>query len=158
MLLTLFVIYNWSTVLIDVETAFLYRDLEEDIYMKLSPGFFPLDENIKVIQEFLGTKLTIPNANKKVCLKINYALYRLVQVARASGTKFAQALVSINFNYGKVHLCLLYWKKELGMERLILYVDSRLLMGDEQAIESGIQYIKKLFKLKLLLLEKQINI
>ena len=33
-------------IILDVETAFLYRDLKEDIYMDLLAGFFSLDENI----------------------------------------------------------------------------------------------------------------
>ena len=30
--------YGWSGKIIDIETAFLYRDLEEEIYLKILEG------------------------------------------------------------------------------------------------------------------------
>ena len=47
--LTLTAIYNWEMTILDVETAFLYRDLKEDIYMDLLAGLFSLEENISKV-------------------------------------------------------------------------------------------------------------
>ena len=38
--LTLATLYDWDLAILDVETAFLYRDLKEDIYMDLPAVFF----------------------------------------------------------------------------------------------------------------------
>ena len=38
--LTLTALYVWDLALLDVERAFLYGDLKEDIYMDLPAGFF----------------------------------------------------------------------------------------------------------------------
>ena len=37
--LTLAALYDWDLAILDVETAFLYGDLKEDIYMDLPVGF-----------------------------------------------------------------------------------------------------------------------
>ena len=55
--LTLTALYNWHMTILDVETAFLYRDLKEDIYMDLQAGFFSLDENILEVTDSLKTNL-----------------------------------------------------------------------------------------------------
>ena len=76
-------------------------------------------------------------ANKKVCLKLNHALYGLVQAARSWWLKFVNALVNVGFERGEVNPCLIYRKNEYGILILILYVDDCLLTGDTLAIESG---------------------
>ena len=57
--LTLMVIYNWKMTILDVETAFLYGDLKEDIYMDLLAGFFSLEENILEVANILKNKIKI---------------------------------------------------------------------------------------------------
>ena len=84
-------------------------------------------------------------ANRKVCLKLNHALYGLVQAARSWWLKFVNALVNVGFEQGEVNLCLIFWKNEYGILILILYVDDCLLTGDALAIESGVNNIKKMF-------------
>ena len=84
-------------------------------------------------------------ANRKVCLKLNHALYSLVQAARSWWLKFVNALVNVGFEQGEVNGCLQFWKNEYGILILILYVDNCLLTGDVLAIESGINSIKKMF-------------
>ena len=68
--------------ILDVEMAFLYGDLKEDIYMDLLAGFFSLEENVLEVTNILKNKIEIEQANKKVCLKLNHALYGLVQAVR----------------------------------------------------------------------------
>ena len=73
--LTLMALYDWNITILDVETAFLYRDLKEDIYMDLRAGFFSLDENILEVTNILKNKFKMKQTNRKVCLKLNHALY-----------------------------------------------------------------------------------
>ena len=55
--LTLTLLYDWKMTILDVETAFLYGDLKEDIYMKLTAGFFSLEENITNTKRLLNSEL-----------------------------------------------------------------------------------------------------
>ena len=104
-----------------------------------------MDENISRVTDILENKFEMKQANKKMCLKLNHALYGLVQAARAWWLKFVNALVNVGFERGEVNPCLIYRKNEYGILILILYVDDCLLTGDTLAIESGINDIKKMF-------------
>ena len=84
-------------------------------------------------------------ANRKMCLKLNHALYGLVQAARSWWLKFVNALVNVGFEQGEVDPCLIFRKNEYGILILILYIDDCLLTGDTPAIESGINDITKMF-------------
>ena len=85
-------------------------------------------------------------ANRKMCLKLNHALYGLVQAARSWWLKFVNALVNVGFERGEVNPCLIFQKNEYSILILILYVNVCLLTGDTLAIESGINDIKKMLK------------
>ena len=87
-ILTLTAMYNWKMTILDVETAFLYGDLKEDIYMKIPAGFFSLEENITNTKKLLNREFDMRQVNKKVCLKLNHALYGLVQAARSWWLEF----------------------------------------------------------------------
>ena len=84
-------------------------------------------------------------ANRKVCLKINHALYGLVQAARSWWLKFINALVNVGFEQGEIDQCLIFWKNEYSILIRILYVDDCLLTEDVLAIESRVNNIKKMF-------------
>ena len=88
-------------------------------------------------------------ANRKMCLKLNHALYGLVQAARLWWLKFVNALVNVGFERGEVNPCLIYRKNEYSILILILYVNDCLLTGDTLAIESGINDIKKMFNVTI---------
>ena len=66
--LTLTALYDWDLAILDVETAFLYEDLKEDIYMDLLAGFFSLDENNLEVTDTLKNKFEMKQANRKMCL------------------------------------------------------------------------------------------
>ena len=51
--LTLMAIYDWDMTILDIETAFLLRDLKEDIYMDLPTGFFSSDKIILEVTDIL---------------------------------------------------------------------------------------------------------
>ena len=108
--LTLTALYDWDIAILDVKTAFLYRDLKEDIYMDLPAGFFSLNENILEVSDILKNKFEMKQANKKMCLKLNHALYGLIQAARAWWLKFVNALVNVGFEQEEVNPCLIYRK------------------------------------------------
>ena len=64
---------DWPLYQLDIKNAFLNRELVEEVYMELPPGFFD------------------DQGNKKVC-KLNKSLYGLKQYPRAWSGRFSQVL------------------------------------------------------------------
>jgi hypothetical protein len=124
---------NYSTRVIDVETAFLYGNLEEEIYMKIPDG----------LQECAGA--IEPNS----CLKLNRSLYGLVQAARQWWKRIVEVLtMQLGFILSPVDPCLLYKKDENGTVYLCLYVDDVLCIGNSKAIDEAIKLIKTKYTIK----------
>ena len=78
--------------------------------MDLPAGYFSLDENILRVTNILENKFKMKQANRKVCLKLNHALYGLVQAARSWWLKFVNALVNVSFDRGEIDPCLIFGK------------------------------------------------
>ena len=74
-----------------METAFLYGDLEEEIYMTISQGF----------EEYSNQDL------KDKCLMLKKSIYGLVQAARAWWKKFTYELQNIGFEKCASDNCLI---------------------------------------------------
>ena len=73
--------FGFHAVLLDVETAFLYRILEEEIYMEIP----------------LGYKEVYQEAEKGTVLKLQMAMYGLVQAARQWFKHLCDVLISLGF-------------------------------------------------------------
>ena len=65
-ILVLWATYNWEAGIIDIETAFLYGDLEEEIYLHIPEGY----------REYSTSDL-----DGEACLLLDHAVYGLVQAA-----------------------------------------------------------------------------
>ena len=59
--------YKWEAEIIDIETALLYGNLEEEIYLNIPDGY---------------EKYTSKKIYKKDCLILDQVIYGLVQAAR----------------------------------------------------------------------------
>ena len=93
----------------DVKTAFLHDDLNEDIYMQQPEGFVPKDKE------------------KMVC-KIKRSLYGLKQAPREWYFKFDTFMQSQGFHRSQVDHCLYTKKAGNGsLIILVLYVDDMLI-------------------------------
>ena len=116
--------------IIDVETAFLHGDLEEEIYMESPDG--------------LG------HNKGEDCVKLERSMYGLVQGARQYFTKFSTALRKINFTGGNADPCLMVRRDKHGIVFIAVYVDDSLLIGNDEAIDAVIKDIEESgFKLKV---------
>jgi hypothetical protein len=62
---------------IDISSAFLHGELEEDIYMEFPPGY--------------------PGKNPGTCLKLEKGIYGLKQAGRIWNVKFVNTLKEIGF-------------------------------------------------------------
>ena len=107
----------------DVETAFLWGDLEEEVYMDNPPG--------------------LPNAKEDEALLLLQTIYGLVQSARQYYKKARSILLKIGFTGGTVDPCLFHRKTEKGLVFIGLFVDDNLLIGHPEAIEDAIQGMRK---------------
>ena len=120
-------VWNLEAKIIDVSTAFLYRDLEEDIYMMC-----------KEIHE------------KDEALHLIHAIYGLVQSARQYFLKFTKKLRKLGFVGGYPDPCLFTRKNENGICYIAIWVDDSLLVGHPEAIQQTIDNLKSEgFELKL---------
>ena len=115
------IIYKYVLVMADVETAFLYGDLDEEIYMECPKGV---------------------KHEKGQIVKLLQTIYGLVQSARQFFKKFISILKSIGFVGGQIDPCLMMRKNDLGTVYIAMYVDDSLFMGDDKAIRSAIKEIQ----------------
>ena len=96
-----------DAVIVDVETAFLYGVLIEEIYMKVPEGY----------KEVYG------ELNDTALLLI-MPLYRLVQAARRWFQKISEVLITkMNFMPSQADTCLMYRNDEDGLCIFLMYVD-----------------------------------
>jgi len=99
---------------LDVKTAFLHGELEEEIYMEQPEGF------------------KVPGKEDLVC-RLKKSLYGLKQAPRQWYKKFDSFLVDHNFKKTKNDHCVFIKRYESGDFRiLLLYVDDMLIVGQDR--------------------------
>ena len=104
----------------DVKTAFLNSDLEEEIYMSQPDGF---------IQK---------GHEQKVC-KLLKSIYGLKQASRSWNLKFDETIKSYGFQQSIDEACIYKLIKDQYMIFLVLYVDDILLMGNNISLLSNVK-------------------
>ena len=119
--------------IIDVETAFLYGDLEEEIYMKIPEGYAECGYEVE------------PDD----CLLLLKAIYGLVQAARQWWKKFVTTLVKYGFGLSKADACFLYRKTDEGVCLMSTYVDDNFIVGTTKALDRVERELRKKFVVKI---------
>ena len=105
---------NYKVFLIDVETAFLHGDLEEEIFMECPDG--------------------LPHKDNKVVL-LKKLLYGLVQAARQFHKKWTETLLKLGYCQNLLDSCF-YSKKD---ELLIgTYKDDNLVISNQENVNKFI--------------------
>jgi histone deacetylase 1/2 len=123
LLLVAMILFGLSAKIVDVETAFLYGELEKEVYMENPEG--------------------LEDSNDDEALLLLTTIYGLVQAARQYYKKAHGILRKIGFTGGDVDPCLFVKYSSLGIVFIALYVDDNLLVGHPKAIEDAIQQMKK---------------
>lgn len=115
----------------DVVTAFLNGDLEEDIYMEVPAGFRD------------------PNRPNLVC-KLQKAIYGLKQASRQWYAKINSFLVdSLKFTNSAYEPCLYIKHDGNSIILIVLYVDDLLIAGNDRSMMNKVKdEFKKRFKMK----------
>ena len=122
-------LFNYDAKIVDVETAFLHGDLEEDIYMEAPEG---------------------AGLGRDECVHLRKAIYGLVQASRQYWKHFVKALREIGFQGGVTDPCLMVRRDKDGVCFAAIWVDDTLLVGDTKAIKKTIEDLKeKGFTLKV---------
>ncbi|GJV27115.1 putative RNA-directed DNA polymerase, partial [Tanacetum coccineum] len=113
---------------LDVNNAFLYGDLDEDVYMRPPEGYFP--------------------SGNKVC-KLKKSLYGLKQAPRQWNAKLTSTLIENGFNQSKSDYSL-FTKSDKGVFlALLVYVDDIIITGNSVAeIEKFKIFLKSKFMIK----------
>ncbi|KAJ0480794.1 putative RNA-directed DNA polymerase [Helianthus annuus] len=120
---------NWNLYQLDVNNAFLYGDLNEDVYMSLPEGYEGNDRS-------------------KVC-KLNKSLYGLKQAPRMWNEKLVGVLLSSGFVQSKCDTSLFVKNKDKVFIVLLVYVDDIVVTGNSLSeIEKVKQRLKSQFLIK----------
>lgn len=111
----------------DVSTAFLYGELEEDIYMKLPDGF--------------------EDGTNRVC-KLQKSLYGLKQAPRCWNKRFGSYLQQLGFKASEADPCFYIREKNGKKLLLVLYVDDGLIASsDVNELKYFLNELKSEFKI-----------
>ena len=117
------ILWRLTNVIVDVETAFLHGDLEEEIYMDCSEG--------------------LDHENDE-CLLLQKTIYGLVQSARQFYKKLVRTLrKKSNFKGGYADPCLLTRRCAKGIVFIALYVDDCFCCGHTEAIQDTVKRIQE---------------
>ena len=117
---------------IDLNNAFLNGDHDHEIFMKMPEGYK------ECIQDYEDGK----------ALKLDRAIYGLVQVARHFWKKLTSKLKEAGFKPSIVDPCLFQCNNVRGLSILIMYIDDLLIIGKPETNENTINDLKQYFDIK----------
>jgi len=123
LLLLIWIYFKLTAKIVDVETAFLYGKLTEEIYMECPPG--------------------MKEGTKDKVLLLHQCIYGLVQAARQYYKHIVEILKKIGFKGGYVDPCLFSKRSKLGICFIVLYVDDNLIIGHPEAVDDTIDQLRK---------------
>jgi len=121
-LIVAMLIWKLDAVIINVETAFLHGELEEEIYMNLPEGMTGFDDE---------------------CLLLLKSIYGLVQAARQWNKRLIAILKKIGFKGGYADACLMIRQTENGLVIVSVYVDDNFSVGHKKALLEFVEDLKK---------------
>ncbi|KAJ4758369.1 Retroelement pol polyprotein-like [Rhynchospora pubera] len=120
---------GWQLHQMDVHNAFLHGDLNEEVYMRLPPGF----------------NFSQPG---KVC-RLRKSLYGLRQAPRMWFSKLSAALQSYGFIQSKADYSLFSYTKGDVFLTILVYVDDLVIAGNNsEALKRFKQYLSSTFHMK----------
>ena len=112
--------YDYEIWQMDVKTAFLNGNLEEELYMMQLEGFIA------------------KNQEHMVC-KLNRSIYGLKQASRLWNIRFDQAIKSFAFEQNIDEPCVYKRHQNKVIMFLVLYVDDILLIGNDVGLMSSVK-------------------
>ena len=123
-----------DSLVMDVETAFLYGEIDEEIFMKSPVGMEEID----------------PGSSPDDCYQLLKGIYGLCQAARQFWKKFVNITRQepFGFQVSPADPCMLFEENELGVCIIVMYVDDMLIIGKKEQIQEFATKIQKGFSVK----------
>ena len=109
---------GWNADVMDMETTFLYGNLEEEIFMKFLEGYKSLREG-----------------GDDECLALQKALYGLMQVGGQWWKKFVWTLIQLGFSKCGTDVCLLIRIDKNDMVIFFIFINNLQCMGQKKVID-----------------------
>ena len=124
-----------DSLVMDVETAFLYGEIDEEIFMKSPVGMEEID----------------PGSSSEDCYQLLKGIYGLCHAARQFWTKFVNTVKQEPFGFpvSPADPCMLFKENELRVCIIIMYVDDMLIIGKKEQIQDFASKIQKEFSVKI---------
>ena len=124
-----------DSLVMDVETAFFYGDIEEEIIMKSLVGMEEID----------------PGSSPEDCYQLKKGIYGMCQTARQFWRKFVDTIKKEPFGFivSTADPCMLFKENELGICIIIMYVDDMLIIGKKEHIQKFSSKIQKNIAVKI---------
>ncbi|KAM1720017.1 hypothetical protein ACFX13_022017 [Malus domestica] len=120
--------------LMDVITAYLYGELDTDIYMKVPEG------------------LKLPEATNKprgmFSIKLRRSLYGLKQSGRMWYNRLSEYLIKEGYANNVICPCVFIKKSNTGFAIVAVYVDDMNLVGTPEELNKTAEYLKSEFEMK----------
>jgi hypothetical protein len=137
----------------DIETAFLYGDLEEQLWMDFPEGYTKYIQELKINGKTneipISSKHDISNINEKgYCCELKKAIYGLVQAARQWWKKFKEVIQRMGYKASLADPCLFIKNNNNKKSFIILYVDDGGIFGNKDDIKMVLSELGKTFKVK----------
>ena len=108
---------DYEVLMLDVQTAFLNADVEEEVYVKMAPGY--------EIYDMSGVPFV---------MKLEKSLYGLRQSLKNWFGTMDDHLSNIGFRSLKSDLCVYVFEDKTSTAILTLYVDDILLLGNNKQL------------------------
>ena len=124
-----------DSLVMDVETAFLYGDIEEEMFMKSPVGLEEID----------------PGSSPEDCYQLKKGIYGLCQAARQFRRKFVDTIKKepFGFTVSPADPCMLFKENNLGICIIIMYVDDMMIIGKKEPIQEFATMTQKEFSVKI---------
>ncbi|KAM2052997.1 hypothetical protein ACFX1T_002692 [Malus domestica] len=120
--------------LMDVITAYLYGELDTDIYMKVPEG------------------LKLPETSNKpqgmLSIKLRRSLYGLKQSGRMWYNRLSEYLIKEGYINNVICPCVFIKKSNFGFAIVAVYVDDMNLVGTPKELHKTAEYLKSEFEMK----------
>ena len=124
-----------DSLVMDVETAFLYGELDEEIFMKSPVGMEEID----------------PGSSSEDCYQLVKGIDGLCHSVRQFWKNFVDTAKkeSFGFQVSLADPCMLFKQNEPGICIIIMYVDDLLIIGKKEQIQEFTTKIQKEFSVKI---------
>ena len=121
-----------DSLVMDVETALLYGEIDEEIFMKSPVGMEEID----------------PGLSSEDCYQLLKGIYGLCQVAILFWKNTVKQ-EPFGLQVSPADPCMLFKENEVGVCIIIMYVDDMLIIGKNEQIQDFVSKKQKEFSVKI---------